>query len=58
MYLAIGALRLLVLTEVGVRVVARRTAGEATFPPPLAARIGNAVAGLVLLGLALTLFVR
>ncbi|MBT3079118.1 MULTISPECIES: LysE family transporter [Streptomyces] len=56
-YLAIGALWLLVLTEVGVRVVARRTAGEAAFPP-LAARIGNAVAGLVLLGLALTLFIR
>ncbi|ATY97406.1 hypothetical protein CVT27_19675 [Streptomyces cavourensis] len=35
-YLAIGALRLLVLTEVGVRVVARRTAGGAAFPrsPP------------------------
>ncbi|GGZ06833.1 hypothetical protein CP967_01115 [Streptomyces nitrosporeus] len=56
-YLAIVALWLLILTEVGVRMVTRRTAGETAFPP-LAARIGNAVAGLVLLVLALTLFVR
>ncbi|MFE1364551.1 LysE family translocator [Streptomyces anulatus] len=56
-YLAIGALWLLVLTEVGVRIVTRGTSSQAAFPP-LAARIGNAVAGLVLLGLALTLLIR
>lgn len=57
-YLTIGALWLLLLTEVGVRMVAAKgTGGQAAFPPT-AARIGNAVAGLVLLGLALTLLIR
>ncbi|MYU23118.1 LysE family transporter [Streptomyces sp. SID8352] len=57
-YLLIGALWLLLLTEVGVRLVtAGRRGGRAAFPP-YAARAGNAVAGLVLLGLAAALVLR
>ncbi|MBB1242267.1 LysE family transporter [Streptomyces durbertensis] len=57
-YLTIGALWLLLLTEVGVRIMtADRPAGRAAFTP-LAARLGNGAAGLVMLGLALTLLMR
>ncbi|MFG2910292.1 LysE family translocator [Kitasatospora sp. NPDC048286] len=57
-YLSIGALWLLLLTEVGVRIVTVRGAnGRAAFPP-LAERIGGAVVGLVLLGLAVGLLLR
>ncbi|MFJ6623244.1 LysE family translocator [Kitasatospora sp. NPDC091335] len=57
-YLSIGALWLLLLTEVGVRVVTARGAnGRAAFPP-LAERIGGAVVGLVLLVLAVGLLLR
>ncbi|MFG2916441.1 LysE family translocator [Kitasatospora sp. NPDC048298] len=57
-YLSIGALWLLLLTEVGVRIVTVRGAnGRAAFPP-LAERVGGAVVGLVLLGLAAGLLLR
>ncbi|RAJ38344.1 threonine/homoserine/homoserine lactone efflux protein [Kitasatospora sp. SolWspMP-SS2h] len=57
-YLSIGALWLLVLTEVGVRVVTARGAdGRAAFPP-LAGRIGGGVVGAVLLLLAASLLFR
>ncbi|MGW3077196.1 MULTISPECIES: LysE family translocator [unclassified Kitasatospora] len=57
-YLSIGALWLLLLTEAGVRIVTARGAnGRAAFPP-LAERVGGAVVGLVLLGLAAGLLLR
>lgn len=57
-YLSIGALWLLLLTEVGVRVVTARGAGGRAAFPPLAGRIGGGVVGSVLLLLAAGLLFR
>ncbi|MEU2118025.1 LysE family transporter [Streptomyces sp. NPDC016459] len=57
-YLSICALWLLLLTEVGVRVVSARGAGGRTAFPPVASRIGGAVVGVVLLLLAAGLLLR